>query len=79
MKHKTEIELFRDHITPQIGDIVRRYGGYREGFDRELNTVLFALARYCFSLGHGFGYDEGHDDAKHGRDQRISPNDIHLN
>lgn len=78
-KRKTEMELYRDCITPQVDTIVGRYGGYREGFGDELRTVLFALSRYCLSLGRELGYDEGHGDVKCGRDSRIGPKDIRLN
>lgn len=78
-KRKTETEFYRDYITPQVNAIVGRYGGYMEGFGDEFRTVLFALSRYCLSVGHQLGYDEGRGDAKRGRDSRIDPKNIHLN
>ena len=78
-KRKTETEFYRDYITPQVNAIVGRYGGYMEGFGDEFRTVLFALSRYCLSVGHQLGYDEGRGDAKRGRDSRIDPKSLRLN
>lgn len=72
---KTTYEAY-ETINPTVADIVTRYCGNKP---ETMTVVLKALANLCFSLGRDVGYNEGHDDAKHGRDSRIKPTDLHLN
>ena len=45
--------------------------GMFDGWQKEaVWTIVGALATLCFSNGRSLGYDEGHFDAAHGRDQR---------
>ena len=44
-----------------------------------VGVIANGLAKYCYLLGHDTGYANGHNDAKHGIDERKYPAQIQLN